>query len=89
MESVWRLIGRLKTNPQLYLSVLRNENLEERLGVENPEQVQSYKLLYSLQIIYSLIGNYRNKSVNTVSLYREKQRPQLWSGSRILPSDQA
>ena len=33
MEAVWRLIGRLKTSPKLYLSVLRNENLEERLGV--------------------------------------------------------
>ena len=72
MESVWHLIGRLKTNPQLYLSFLRNENLEERLGVQSPDQAQSYRLLYFLQIIYSLLNNYRNKSANSVTLFIEK-----------------
>ena len=82
MESVWHLIGRLKTNPQLYLSFLRNENLEERLGLQSPDQAQSYRLLYSLQIIFSLLSNYRNRSANTVTLYIEKnQRPQLWGNN--------
>jgi len=77
MDSVWRLIGQLKTNPQLYLSLLRNENLEERLG--NPEEVSSYKLLYSLQIIYSLMSNYGKKRSGTVNMYLENRKPQpLW-----------
>lgn len=56
MEQVWKLIGNLKTNPSLYLSLLRNEQLSERLG--QPEQKSFYRLIYTLQIIYSLMTNY-------------------------------
>lgn len=48
MESVWNLIGKLKTSPQLYLSILKNEDLKGRIGVTSPDQVESYRLLYSL-----------------------------------------
>ena len=79
MESVWRLIGRLKTSPQLYLSLLRNENLRERLS--DPDQVSSYRLLYSLQILYSLMANYRTKAGSSVALYLENRRAQIWNNS--------
>lgn len=46
MEQVWKLIGSLKTNPSLYLSLLRNEHLDERLG--SPEQMSNYRLMYTL-----------------------------------------
>jgi len=78
MESVWRLIGELKTNPQLYLSILKNEDLEARLG--NPRQLSSYRLLYTLQIMYSLMANYRVQEASCVNLYVESRaKPQLWN----------
>ena len=48
--------------------------------------MQSYKLLYALQVIYSLLGNYRSVPANVVTLYREKHgsshgRPQLWENN--------
>ena len=81
MESVWRLIGRLKTNPQLYLSLLRNENLEERLG--KTEEVSSYRLLYSLQIIYSLMASYGRKRAGMVNLYLENRKPLWGTGNNL------
>ena len=55
-ESVWNLIGQLKTNPKLYLSLLKNENLAERIG--KPSEIPTYKLLYNLQILQSFLSNY-------------------------------
>ena len=71
-ESVWGLIGQLKTNPKLYLSLLKNENLPERLG--KPAEVPTFKLLYYLQILHSFLSGYGQKKAGAISLYFEPER---------------
>ena len=71
-DAVWNLIGQLKTNPKLYLSLLKNENLAERLG--KPAEVPTFKLLYYLQIIHSFLSSYGQKRAGSISLYFEPER---------------
>ena len=71
-ESVWGLIGQLKTSPKLYLSLLKNENLAERLG--KPAEVPTFKLLYNLQILHSFLSSYGRKRAGSVTLYFEPER---------------
>lgn len=66
------MIGQLKTNPKLYLSLLKNENLAERLGA--PSETSTFKLLYCLQIIQSLMSSNGHKKSGTLSLYFEAGR---------------
>ena len=74
-DSVWNLIGQLKTNPKLYLSLLKNENLPERLG--KPAEVPTFKLLYYLQIMHSFLSSYGQKKAGAISLYFEPERKPL------------
>ena len=76
MEQVWKLIGSLKTSPALYLSLLRNESLAERLG--QPDQVSNYRLLYTLQIIHNLMANYGKARKCSVNMYIEARKA-LWN----------
>ena len=71
-DAVWSLIGQLKTNPKLYLSLLKNENLAGRLG--RPAEVPTFKLLYYLQIIHSFLSSYGAKKAGAISLYFEPER---------------
>jgi hypothetical protein len=71
-DAVWNLIGQLKTNPKLYLSLLKNENLAERLG--GPSETSTFKLLYCLQIIQSLLSSNGHTKSGTMSLYYEAGR---------------
>ena len=71
-DAVWNLIGQLKTNPKLYLSLLKNENLPERLG--KPAEVPTFKLLYCLQIIHSFLSSYGQRKAGAMSLYFEPER---------------
>ena len=83
MQAVWNLIGCLKTSPQLYLSLLKNERLEERLG--RPRQTSNYRLLYTLQIIFNFMAYYRKKELSMAFLYYEApRRPQpLWGNANV------
>lgn len=80
MEAVWRLVGKLKTSPSLFLSLMKNEKLEERLG--RPSELSPYRLLYNLQIINSLMANYRDTEQSTATLFYEGRRNQpLWGNN--------
>lgn len=54
------------------MSLLKNENLAERLG--DPSETSTFKLLYCLQIIQSLLSSNGHKKSGTMSLYFEAAR---------------
>lgn len=55
-EAIWKLVTSLKTNPHIYLSLLRNQDLSKMLQPEGG--LPLHKQLYMLQILQSFVNGY-------------------------------
>lgn len=61
-EGIWDLLMSLQTNSQIYEQILNNQDLDKLLGLDASEATSSsklYRVLYCLQIIQSLIFEYK------------------------------
>jgi hypothetical protein len=88
-EAVWKLVTSLKTNPHIYLRMLRNQDIGQMLSADQP----MHKLLYVLQILQSFVNSYSrfgNDSANQVRLrcYFDAKKAPKWNGDEQFPSMQ-
>ena len=67
-EGIWNLINNLETNKTVQEKILNNQNIQELF---NLEKSNLYKVLYCIQIIQSLIFEYKNREEGLVTVYIE------------------
>jgi hypothetical protein len=67
-EGIWNLINNLETNKTVQEKILNNENISELF---NLEKSNLYKVLYCIQIIQSLIFEFKNREEGLVTVYIE------------------
>ena len=73
-EGVWNLLMGLETNKQIMQRIISIDDLEALFDIK---QGNFYKILYSLQIIQSLISEYKLKLNGQAILYIETMNQDL------------
>lgn len=78
-EYLWDLLMNLPTNQQIEQRILDNENLDELLGLGNsqvlPGQEGLHRVLYCLQIIQSLVCEYKRRPESKIVAHIQDSRP--------------
>jgi len=65
-DDLWALLNLLRTNPRMFFSVLYKRDLQSSL-----QSKSLYRVLYALQIVEHLIGNYQSKHPEILRKYLE------------------
>lgn len=75
-EALWDLLMSLPTNESIYKQVLSNEGVEQLLGLGPSSDAQGgsglYRVLYCLQLVQSLVFEYKSRSESKVVAYVEE-----------------
>ena len=69
-DGIWNLINNLETNKNIYEKILGNENIDELFNIQG-EGSNLYRVLYCIQIIQSLIYEYKVRQESTVTCFIE------------------